>query len=95
MAARECSVLNRAGHVVGAPNQIITILAVVRRSDAVETSLDTELASSREKVPVENLSKTVTIGIGSSIRIDDTAERVTLKIRTMRIQLTALITWVQ
>lgn len=91
----ELAVLCSGRHVVGTTNEIIGILAVVWGSDRVEASLEAELVSTDECVPVEHLRERMAIRISSAIREYNTSKRVALEIGTVRVKFAALVSGIQ
>jgi len=89
------TILGGGRHVVCTTDEIVGVLAIIWGGYGVEASLEAELVSTNERVPVEHLGERMAIGISSAIGEDDASERVTLEIGTVRIEFTTFVRGIQ
>jgi len=75
-------------HVVCTADEIKCVHAIVGFSDGVVASLETKLATTNEQIPIHHLSEGAVGSLGN-VRVNHTAQWITLKISSMWIEFTS------
>jgi hypothetical protein len=92
LAASELVICVRVRHVVFASNKIVDVLAVIRSGDGRVAELDAEGSTTDEVVPLNSLEfGAVALSTRETGTVDESTERVSSQISTVRIELSSRI----
>jgi hypothetical protein len=87
LAAGELVVSVGGGHVVGASNEIVDVLAVVRGGDCGVAEFDAEGSTADEVVPLDSLELCgVVLSTRETGRVYESTERVSGQVSTVRVK---------